>query len=78
MVALVVAGQSLVWPLVALERSELLPLSLQLVARRSQLAGAPLTAAGAWLVLTLYGLPILLLWWLLQGAVLQQVELAGS
>ncbi len=78
MVALIVAGQSLVWPLVALERSELLPLSLQLVARRSQLAGAPLTAAGAWLVLTLYGLPILLLWWLLQGLVLQQIELAGS
>ncbi|MCL6431866.1 MAG: hypothetical protein K6V36_13560 [Anaerolineae bacterium] len=78
MVALIVAGQSLVWPLVALERSELLPLSLQLVARRSQLAGAPLAAAGAWLVLTLYGLPILLLWWLLQGPVLQQIELVGS
>ncbi len=77
-VALLVAGQSLVWPLVVLERSELLPLSLQLVARRSQLAGAPLTAAGAWLTLTLCGLPILLLWWLLEGLVLHQIELAGS
>lgn len=77
-VALLVAGQSLVWPLLALERSELLPLSLQLVARRAQLAGAPLTAAGAWLVLTLYGVPILLLWWLLEGFVLHQIEVEGS
>lgn len=77
-VALLVAGQSLVWPLLALERSELLPLSLQLLARRAQLAGAPLTAAGAWLVLTLYGVPILLLWWLLEGFVLHRIELVGN
>ena len=70
------AGQSLLWPLLTLARSDLYPLSLRLVVHQAQLAGAPAAlAAGAWLVLTCWGLATLLVWWLLQALVLERLRL---
>ncbi|MDI7275342.1 MAG: hypothetical protein QME94_05150, partial [Anaerolineae bacterium] len=76
--SLLLAGQSLEWPLLALGRTELLPLSLQLMVQQSRLAELGLLPAGAWLVLSTWGLPTLLLWWLLQALVLQEVEVAAG
>lgn len=78
-VALLVAGQSLLWPLLVLASSEYYPLSLQLAVHQASLAGEPVVlAAGAWLVATVWGGAMLLAWWPLQALVLGGYELVTS
>lgn len=78
-VSLLLAGQSLLWPLLILASSELYPLSLRLVVLQSQLASDPAAlAAGAWLALTCWGAGMLMLWWPLQALVLERLELVAE
>ena len=71
-VAFMLAGQSPAWPLLALARSETFSLSLQLAVFQGLFAEDPAgLAAAAWLVQTLWGLGMLLVWWPLQSLVLE-------
>jgi ABC-type sugar transport system permease subunit len=73
------AGQSLLWPLLVLARRDLYPLALHLLVHQSQFTGEPaLLAAGAWLVLTCWGAGMLAIWWPLQTLVLERLEVVAG
>ncbi|HOG46484.1 MAG TPA: hypothetical protein PLB78_07550 [Anaerolineae bacterium] len=77
--SLLFQGQSLLWPLLVLAQRDYLPLSLRLAVLQNALAQQPaVLGAGCWLVLTAWGIAILLAWLPLQALVLPRLELASQ
>jgi ABC-type sugar transport system permease subunit len=77
-VSFLVAGQSLVWPLVIQSRLDQSPLSLQILALSWAGTQPALQQAGAWLLLTSWGAAMLLVWWLLQALVVERLALVSG
>ena len=75
-VSLLLSAQSLLWPLLVMVRREFFPLSLQLLA--ANLRDPAQQAAGAWLLLTCWGVGLLLLWWPLQALVVERLDLVAG
>lgn len=75
-VSLLVAGQSLLWPLLVLAQRDFMPLSLRLAVLQNLLVSQPgAMGAGCWLVLTAWGGATLLAWVMLGALVLGRFEL---
>ncbi len=71
--ALLLQGQSLLWPLLILAQRDYFPLSLRLAVLQNALAPEPAAlGAGCWLVLTAWGSAVLLAWGPLQAWALQR------
>jgi ABC-type sugar transport system permease subunit/ABC-type glycerol-3-phosphate transport system permease component len=76
-VSLLLAGQSLLWPLLVLAQRDFFPLSLRLAVLQGALAGEPAAlGAGCWLLLTVWGAATLLAWWPLQVWLAGRFEIA--
>ena len=79
LVALLLAGQSLLWPLLALPYRDQFTLSLRLLVLQRQLADPPAAlVAGGWLVMTVWGGAMLLVGWPIAASALEGRELAGG
>ncbi|MGQ9683383.1 MAG: hypothetical protein ACUVX9_12655 [Anaerolineae bacterium] len=78
LVALLLTGQALLWPLLTLPYRDQFSLSLRLLVLQRLLADQPAAlAAGAWLVMTVWGGAIVVLCWIVGATTLAQQELAG-
>ena len=77
-VSLLLGGQSLLWPLLALAQSDYYPLSLRLAVFQTPLADQGALGAAAWLALSVWAGGMLLLWWPLQTLVLERWELVAE